>query len=161
MNRSSPVGHFYFGFLVFSEKNPVCRDRTHVPTCQKVTRCRLKVGGTSTQVEALEHMRRDLKADFIGEEIQQRKKMGNRDFSSKHFASSFHVNCDFGLCLLRSASKAQVSGLCLDSFHRMEGDAKTEFHGLRNRNTTPSQEVATSQHTFRFPDFLGQEIAIS
>ena len=29
---------FYFCFLVFSEKNPVCRDRTHVPTCQRVTR---------------------------------------------------------------------------------------------------------------------------
>ena len=26
----------YF-FIFFSEKNPVCRDRTHVPTCQKVT----------------------------------------------------------------------------------------------------------------------------
>ena len=35
-NRSPPVGHFYFCF--FSEKNPVCRDRTHVPTCQRVTR---------------------------------------------------------------------------------------------------------------------------
>ena len=43
--RSPPVGHFYFGFLVFSEKNPVCRDRTHVPTCQKVTRCRLSYRG--------------------------------------------------------------------------------------------------------------------
>ena len=30
---------FLFWFLVLSEKNPVCRDRTHVPTCQKVTRC--------------------------------------------------------------------------------------------------------------------------
>ena len=44
-NRSPPVGHFYFGFLVFSEKNSVCRDRTHVPTCQKVTRCRLSYRG--------------------------------------------------------------------------------------------------------------------
>ena len=35
-NRSPPVGHFYFHFLVFSEKNPVCRDRTHVPTCQRL-----------------------------------------------------------------------------------------------------------------------------
>ena len=35
-NRFPPVGHFYFYFL--SEKNPVYRDRTHVPTCQKVTR---------------------------------------------------------------------------------------------------------------------------
>ena len=25
-------------FYFFSEKNPVCRDRTHVPTCQRVTR---------------------------------------------------------------------------------------------------------------------------
>ena len=32
------VGHFYFLFLFFSEKNPVHRDRTHVPTCKKVTR---------------------------------------------------------------------------------------------------------------------------
>ena len=30
---------FLFCFLVFfSEKNPVCRDRTHVSTCQRVTR---------------------------------------------------------------------------------------------------------------------------
>ena len=36
---------FLFWFLVFSEKNPVCRDRTHVPTCQKVTRCRLSYRG--------------------------------------------------------------------------------------------------------------------
>ena len=35
---SSPsVGHVCFLFFVFSEKNLVCRDRTHVPTCQKVT----------------------------------------------------------------------------------------------------------------------------
>ena len=27
-----------FLFLFFSEKNTVCRDRTHVPTCQRVTR---------------------------------------------------------------------------------------------------------------------------
>ena len=40
-----PLGIFIFGFLVFSEKNPVCRDRTHVPTCQKVTRCRLSYRG--------------------------------------------------------------------------------------------------------------------
>ena len=32
-----PLGIFCFCFLFFSEKNPVCRDRTHVPTCQKVT----------------------------------------------------------------------------------------------------------------------------
>ena len=44
-NRSPPVGHFYFGFLVFSEKNSVCRDRTHVPMCQKVTRCLLSYRG--------------------------------------------------------------------------------------------------------------------
>ena len=36
---------FLFWFLVFSEKNPVCRDRTHVPTCQKVTRCQLSYRG--------------------------------------------------------------------------------------------------------------------
>ena len=31
-----PLGFFFFFFL--SEKNPVCRGRTHVPTCQRVTR---------------------------------------------------------------------------------------------------------------------------
>ena len=40
-----PLGIFFFCFFVFSEKNPVCRDRTHVPTCQKVTRCRLSYRG--------------------------------------------------------------------------------------------------------------------
>ena len=41
-----PLGiFFFFFFLVFSEKNPVCRDRTHVPTCQKVTRCQLSYRG--------------------------------------------------------------------------------------------------------------------
>ena len=35
----------FFCFFVFSEKNPVCRDGTHVPTCQKVTRCRLSYRG--------------------------------------------------------------------------------------------------------------------
>ena len=33
-----PLGIFIFVFLFFSEKHPVCRDRTHVPTCQRVTR---------------------------------------------------------------------------------------------------------------------------
>ena len=33
-----PLGIFIFVFYFFSEKNPVCRDRTHVPTCQKATR---------------------------------------------------------------------------------------------------------------------------
>ena len=32
-----PLGIFFSFFFLFSEKNPVCRDRTHVPTCQKVT----------------------------------------------------------------------------------------------------------------------------
>ena len=27
---------FLFSFLFFSEKNPVCRGRTHVPTCQRL-----------------------------------------------------------------------------------------------------------------------------
>ena len=35
------VGHFFF----FSEKNPVYGDRTHVPTCQKVTRLLLSYRG--------------------------------------------------------------------------------------------------------------------
>ena len=39
-----PLGIF-FCFLFFSEKNPVCRDRTHVPTCQKVTRLPLSYRG--------------------------------------------------------------------------------------------------------------------
>ena len=33
-----PLGIFISVFLFFSEKNPVSRDRTHVPTCQRVTR---------------------------------------------------------------------------------------------------------------------------
>ena len=32
-----PLGIFILVFYFFSEKNPVCRDRTHVRTCQKVT----------------------------------------------------------------------------------------------------------------------------
>ena len=32
-----PLGIFSFSFLFCSKKNPVCRDRTHVPTCQRVT----------------------------------------------------------------------------------------------------------------------------
>ena len=31
--------------FIFSEKNPVYRDRTHVPTCQKVTRAPLSYRG--------------------------------------------------------------------------------------------------------------------
>ena len=33
-----PLSILFFVFLLFSEKNPVCRHRTHVPTCQRVTR---------------------------------------------------------------------------------------------------------------------------
>ena len=33
-----PLGIFLFVFSFFREKNTVCRDRTHVPTCQRVTR---------------------------------------------------------------------------------------------------------------------------
>ena len=40
-----PLGIFFLFFFVFSEKNPVCRDRTHVPTCQKVTRRLLSYRG--------------------------------------------------------------------------------------------------------------------
>ena len=56
INRSPPVGHFYFGFLVFSEKNPVCQDRTHVPTCQKVTRCLLSYRGRPASVRVDLHI---------------------------------------------------------------------------------------------------------
>ena len=31
-----PLGIFIFIFWFFSEKNPVCRDRTQVPTCQRL-----------------------------------------------------------------------------------------------------------------------------
>ena len=37
------LGIFFFFF--FSEKNPVYRDQTHVPTCQKVTRLPLSYRG--------------------------------------------------------------------------------------------------------------------
>ena len=48
-DREAPVGHIFFCFLVFlfsffSEKNPVCRDRTHVPTCRRVRRYLLSTG---------------------------------------------------------------------------------------------------------------------
>ena len=33
-----PLGIFIFVFELLSEKNPVCRDRTHVPTSQRLTR---------------------------------------------------------------------------------------------------------------------------
>ena len=33
-----PLGIYILFFNFFSEKNPVCRDRTHIPTCQRVTR---------------------------------------------------------------------------------------------------------------------------
>ena len=36
---------FVFIFYFFSEKNPVCQDRTHIPTCQKVTRLPLSYQG--------------------------------------------------------------------------------------------------------------------
>ena len=36
---------YYFILLNFSEENPVYRDRTHVPTCQKVTRFPLSYRG--------------------------------------------------------------------------------------------------------------------
>ena len=31
-----PLGIFIFIFYFFSEKNPVCRDRTHIPMCQRL-----------------------------------------------------------------------------------------------------------------------------
>ena len=36
---------FFLFFIIISEKNVVCRDRTHVPTCQKVTRLPLSYRG--------------------------------------------------------------------------------------------------------------------
>ena len=39
----------FFFFFLFSEKNPVYRDRTHVPTCQKVTRLPLSYRGDRVQ----------------------------------------------------------------------------------------------------------------
>ena len=41
-----PLGIF---FCFFNEKNPVCRDRSHVPTCQKVTRLPLSYRATVVQ----------------------------------------------------------------------------------------------------------------
>ena len=44
-----PLGIFFLFFIFyFSEKNPVYRDRTHVPTCQKFTRLPLSYRGDST-----------------------------------------------------------------------------------------------------------------
>ena len=44
-NRSPLVRDFIFIFYFFSEKNPVYRDQTHVPTCQRVTRLPLSYRG--------------------------------------------------------------------------------------------------------------------
>ena len=45
-NRSPLVGPFIFIlFYFFSEKNSVCRDRTYVLTCQKLTRLPLSYRG--------------------------------------------------------------------------------------------------------------------
>ena len=38
LSFSTRWAFFVLFFSFFSEKNPVCRDRTHVPTCQRVTR---------------------------------------------------------------------------------------------------------------------------
>ena len=40
---------YYFIVIFFSEKNPFYRDRTHVPTCQKVTRLSLSYQGDRLQ----------------------------------------------------------------------------------------------------------------
>ena len=45
-----PLGIFFF-FFFFSEKNPVCRDRTHVLTCQKVTWLTLSYRGDRLAVQ--------------------------------------------------------------------------------------------------------------
>ena len=44
-NRSPLVGDFISFLLFFREKNPVWRDQTRVPTCQKVTRLTLSYRG--------------------------------------------------------------------------------------------------------------------
>ena len=41
---------FFFFFFFLNEKNPVYRDRTHAPTCQKVTRLPLSYPGDRLQV---------------------------------------------------------------------------------------------------------------
>ena len=48
------LGIFIFYFLFFSEKNPVYRDQTHVPTCQKVTR--LPLSNTENTVSEAVHI---------------------------------------------------------------------------------------------------------
>ena len=48
-----PLGVFIFIFYFFSEKNPVCRDRTHVPTGQKVTWLPLSYRGDRPQVRKM------------------------------------------------------------------------------------------------------------
>ena len=42
-----PLGIFIF-FILFNEENPVCRDRTHVPTCQRVNKVPLSYRGDLT-----------------------------------------------------------------------------------------------------------------
>ena len=49
-----------FIFLFFSEENSVCRDRTHVPTCQKVTRLPLSYRGDRSQRTSITNSRLSL-----------------------------------------------------------------------------------------------------
>ena len=48
-----PFGILFLFFSFFSEKNPVCRDRTHVPTCQRVTRYLWATGATVHYTKSL------------------------------------------------------------------------------------------------------------
>ena len=43
------LGIYFYLFIYFSEKNLVYRDRTHVPTCQKVTRLLMSYRGDRLQ----------------------------------------------------------------------------------------------------------------
>ena len=45
-----PLDIFFLFFLFFNEKNTACRGRTHVPTCQRVTRYLWATGSTRLYV---------------------------------------------------------------------------------------------------------------
>ena len=80
-NRSPLVGHFIFIiYFIFSEKNLVYRDRTHVPMCQKVTRLPLSYRGDrpkkmcpvlflSLSYRLIQFVRRNTPLIFLGDAL--------------------------------------------------------------------------------------------
>ena len=107
-NRSPPVGHFFFVFLFFSEKNPVCRDRTHVPTCQRVTRYLLSYRGDRPTTRKLLNF---FTSNFFTAKTIFTSKIVALDvkFDSTHDTFSYLTEFDFISWLRRTALKHHLS----------------------------------------------------